>query len=95
MDFRFLPLAILFFLKWKVASAEALRFMLLLENTQTVVDGEYVDPIPDAWELEFIDEAQVLQMRYDLPYYQCSNNEDWSPHGLHHVVVAVWLIIRW
>lgn len=45
-----------------MASAEALRLMLLLENTQTVVDGEYVDPIPDAWELEFIDEAQVLKM---------------------------------
>lgn len=38
----------------EVIAAEALRFFFLLKNTETVVGGEYVDPIPDAWEEEFI-----------------------------------------
>ena len=32
---------------------------MLLKNTETVENGAYVDPIPDAWELEFIDVGQV------------------------------------
>ncbi|CAM9184613.1 unnamed protein product, partial [Scytosiphon promiscuus] len=42
----------------EVVSAEALRMVFLLENTETVKNGEYFDPIPDEWELEFIDVAQ-------------------------------------
>lgn len=33
--------------------------VFLLENNEVVKDGEYFDPIPDAWELEFIDVARV------------------------------------
>lgn len=43
----------------QVASAEALRLVVLLKNTEIVEGGAYVDPIPDAWELEFIDVGQV------------------------------------
>lgn len=43
----------------QVLSAEALRIVVTLKNTETVEDGAYVDPIPDEWELEFIDVAQV------------------------------------
>lgn len=43
----------------QVVSAEALRLVVLLKNTETVEGGAYVDPIPDAWELEFIDVGQV------------------------------------
>lgn len=43
----------------EVIAAEALRFFFLLKNTETVVGGEYVDPIPDAWEEEFIIVTQV------------------------------------
>lgn len=33
--------------------------VFILKNTETVDGGAYVDPIPDAWELEFIDVGQV------------------------------------
>lgn len=46
----------------QVVSAEALRLVVLLKNTEVVEDGAYVDPIPDAWELEFIDVGQVSNM---------------------------------
>ncbi|CAM9219494.1 unnamed protein product [Ectocarpus sp. 6 AP-2014] len=42
----------------EVLSAEALRIVVTLKSTETVEDGAYVDPIPDEWELEFIDVAQ-------------------------------------
>eukprot|EP00903_Cladosiphon_okamuranus_P017671 g16272.t1 len=42
----------------EVVAAEALRLVVLLKNTETVEGGAYVDPIPDAWELEFIDVGQ-------------------------------------
>eukprot|EP00752_Nemacystus_decipiens_P003771 g3472.t1 len=42
----------------EVLSAEALRLVVLLKNTEVVEGGAYVDPIPDAWELEFIDVGQ-------------------------------------
>lgn len=45
----------------EVTAAEALRFFFLLENTETVENGEYVDPIPNAWEEEFIIVAQVTE----------------------------------
>lgn len=40
-------------------SAEAMRIFILLENTETVQDGDYTDPIPEAWEETFISDAQV------------------------------------
>lgn len=43
----------------QIVSAEALRMVFLLKNTEIVEGGAYVDPIPDAWELEFIEVGQV------------------------------------
>lgn len=43
----------------EVLEAEAMRMVILLENTQTVVNGDYSDPIPEAWEEVFIDVALV------------------------------------
>eukprot|EP00903_Cladosiphon_okamuranus_P007237 g7024.t1 len=42
----------------EVVAAEALRLVVLLENNEVVEGGAYVDPIPEAWELEFIDVGQ-------------------------------------
>ncbi|CAN0219603.1 unnamed protein product [Pylaiella littoralis] len=42
----------------EVVSAEALRMVFLLKNTEIVEGGAYVDPIPAAWELEFIEVGQ-------------------------------------
>eukprot|EP00752_Nemacystus_decipiens_P002680 g2506.t1 len=42
----------------EVVAAEALRMVVLLENTEVVEGGAYTDPIPEAWELEFIDVGQ-------------------------------------
>ena len=39
--------------------AEALRVLFVLKNTEVADGGEYVDPIPDAWEEAFIDAGRV------------------------------------
>lgn len=53
----------------QVVSAEALRMVFVLKNTEIVDGGAYVDPIPDAWELDFIDVGQVSKCR---PFICCT-----------------------
>lgn len=55
----------------QVVSAEALRMVVLLKNTEVVDGGAYVDPIPDAWELEFIDVGQVSNTCRPFCYCNC------------------------
>lgn len=43
----------------KVETAEAIRIFILLQNTETVDNGAYSDPIPEAWEEDFIDTVLV------------------------------------